>query len=433
LALLAFATAALLAPAAGAAASGDPADGLNASGGHEFVPGEVVVRFRDEAKSHQYRLPDDVGVHEAARALRRNPRVSYAVPNYIAHAAGPFVPNDPGIAHETGGWAQTQWNFLRASRGGVNAQRAWARLAKSAQRVGGRGTEIAVVDTGVAYTNASRYAISPDFLPTQFAPGYDFVDHDAVPLDENGHGTHVAGTIGERVNNGAGLTGLAYGATLLPVRVLDRTGKGSANTVAAGIRWAADRAQVINLSLEFGTAVTNCDNVPQVCDAIEYANSRRALVVAAAGNTGDARVASPGGLPHVLSVGATTDDQCLGDYSNFGQGLDLVAPGGGNSAPIDDPGCKSAQSGREICQLGFDRPKFQTFFLKCLHGTSQATPHVSAAAALVRASQVVGKNPNPGKVARRIERTARRIGAHRYYGAGLLDVGSATKKRKKGR
>ncbi len=428
---LLLAAIALLAAAPGASAGSDRHRALDARG-RQFVPGRVLVRFHDDAKAHVYRLPDPIGVHEAAAALDRNPAVAYAVPNYIARTAASFVPNDPGITQQPGGWQQTQWNFLRASRGGVNAQRAWARLAKSDRKVGGRGTQIAVVDTGVAYTTQSRYAISPDFSPTQFGPGYDFADGDPVPADENGHGTHVAGTIAEQVNNGAGLTGLAYGARIIPVRVLDAKGRGSATHVAAGIRWAADAgSQVINLSLEFGSSVTDCQNVPEVCEAIDYATQRGALVVAAAGNSSETRVASPGGLPHVLGVGATTDDRCLGNYSNFGQGLDLVAPGGGNSAAIDDPGCRVALHGKEICQISFQRPKFATFFLRCLHGTSQATPHVSAAAALVRASHVVGKDPKPGRVARQLERTARRLGPHRYYGAGLLDAGKATKKRKK--
>ena len=95
---------------------------------------------------------------------------------------------------------------------------------------------VAVLDTGVAYRSHGDYLRSPDFSARQFARGFDFVDRDPLPLDENGHGTHVAGTIGERTGNGIGLTGLAYRARLMPVRVLDREGRGDAASIAKGVR-----------------------------------------------------------------------------------------------------------------------------------------------------------------------------------------------------
>ena len=117
---------------------------------------------------------------------------------------------------------------------------------------------MAVVDTGIAYQAAPGYAPSPDFLATQFVPGTDLVDGDDQPLDENGHGTHVAGTIGEQVTVGQPaaipdyLTGIAYGTALMPVRVLDEDGVGSTADVARGILWAAKHdADLINVSLNF--------------------------------------------------------------------------------------------------------------------------------------------------------------------------------------
>ena len=132
---------------------------------------------------------------------------------------------------------------------------------------------MAVLDTGVAYSNRPPYKISPDFVRSQFVKGYDFVDRDPYPFDRNGHGTHVAGTIAEATNNSFGLTGLAYGVRLMPVRVLDRAGEGNATDIAAGIRFAARRGvPVINLSLEFDSEVTAAD-IPQLLDAISFAKS----------------------------------------------------------------------------------------------------------------------------------------------------------------
>ena len=139
---------------------------------------------------------------------------------------------------------------------------------------------MAVVDTGLAYEAAPGFLPSPDFGPGQFVPGIDLVDDDSVPLDENGHGTHVAGTIAEQVTRlgpssaSDYVTGIAYGAHLMPVRVLDASGVGSTEDVGAGILWAArNGADVINLSLNFDPMVSGCAQVPTVCSAIRKANS----------------------------------------------------------------------------------------------------------------------------------------------------------------
>ena len=211
-----------------------------------------------------------------------------------------------------------------------------------------------MLDTGVAYANRGRFRLSPDFGRWEFVKGYDFVDHDPYPNDRNGHGTFVASTIAEATNNGTGLTGLAYGVHVMPVRVLDTAGEGEASTIAEGVRFAVEHgAQVINLSLEFSPGVTASD-IPELIEALRYAHRHDVLVVAAAGNEGHAAVAYPARAPDVVSVGATTEHGCLAAYSNDGSGLTLVAPGGGPDAALaGDPNCQPEAPGRDIFQVTF--------------------------------------------------------------------------------
>src|SRR6202012_5073424 len=127
-------------------------------------------------------------------------------------------------------------------------------------------------DTGVAYRNWKSFKKSPDFTSTQFVDPYDFVAGDAFPLDREGHGTFVAGMIAEATNNRFGLTGLAYGAKIMPVRVLDADGNGDSRTIARGIRYAVKHgAKVINLSLEFDISVTAAQ-IPGIISAVGYAH-----------------------------------------------------------------------------------------------------------------------------------------------------------------
>jgi len=235
-------------------------------------------------------------------------------------------PNDRGAGPAPGDWSQLQWNF--AGPFGVNAPQAWANLAASGAP-GGNGVIVAVLDTGVAYANRGPFRRSPDFSRFSFVAGYDFVAHNAFPSDRNGHGTFVASTIAETTNNSYGLTGLAFGARIMPVRVLDAQGEGEASTIAQGVRYAVNHgARVINLSLEFSSNVTASD-IPELIQALRYARRHGVFVSAAAGNEAHAAIAYPARVSDVVAVGATTEHGCLADYSNDGSGLTLVAPGGG--------------------------------------------------------------------------------------------------------
>ena len=324
-----------------------------------------------------------------------------------------------------------QWNFLPGA--GVNAPEAWANLLRRPSPRRPRRDR----------RGARHRRRLPRLAPVQevsglrqhaFVSPYDFVANNAFPLDREGHGTFVAGTIAEATNNRFGLTGLAYGASIMPVRILDADGTGDAATISRGIRYAATHgAQVINLSLEFSLDVTPAD-IPDIISAIRFATRRSVVVVAAAGNEGVEQVAYPARAPTVISVGATTKDRCLANYSNGGSRLDLVAPGGGDDTTLlTDPNCHPTGRLPNITQLTFlDSTNPDRFgYPSGWFGTSMSAPHVTAAAALVIASGVIGRHPTPDQILARLEATATTLGGsepNSDYGWGLLDVGAATSK-----
>jgi serine protease len=391
----------------------------------DYVPGEVLVH--DAAGTRVVPTSGGHSVRWTAGHLRERAGVDWAVPNYLAHAAQEFVPNDPGTGS---GWQAMQWNFLPGI--GINAPGAWTNLIR-AGRPGGSGVVVAVIDSGVAYENRGRFRRSPDFSPRQFADGYDFVDDDNHPDDELGHGTFVTGTIAERTNNGRALTGLAYGARIMPVRVLDRDGVGDAETIGKGIRWAANHgAQVINLSLVFDST-EHASDIPPIIHALRYAHRRRVTVVGASGNDSGRVVAYPARAGDVISVGATTQQGCLASYSNTGNGLDLVAPGGGDNAVTPgDPNCQGGfEPGLPIFQLTYphDGQVRRFGYPDDYEGTSFSAPHVAAAAALVIASGVIGRRPSPTAILHRLRATSRDMGTpgdDTSFGAGMLDAAAAT-------
>jgi serine protease len=435
--------------AAAALAPGVTAAAAPAAEPAAYAPGEVVVGYAPSAggAAAQEAVAASVGasvggapaphtrvlhvtpgrVRATIARLRRMPGVAFAAPNPIAHASDAVpLPDDPGIRGFPGGLAALQWNFFGSF--GVNALEAWGNVAGRAP--GGRGVRIAVLDTGIAYRNLGRFRRSPDFTGTRFVAPYDFVDRTRFPVDRNGHGTHVAGTIAEATGNALGVTGLAWGATIMPVRVLDAHGYGDAATIAKGIRYAVRHgARVVNMSLEFQTSVRESE-IPDITAALRYASRRGVVVVGSSGNEGEARIAYPARTSNVIAVGATTDDGCLAGFSNDGFGLDLVAPGGGEDAALsNDPNCHPGHHGGDIYQMTYTNSVARFGLPSGYDGTSMAAPHVSATAALVIASNVIGASPTPGQVECRLKATARALGIpgpNRVYGYGLVDAGAAT-------
>jgi serine protease len=436
-----------LAPLLSALAAASVVGAPSVANAADVAPGKVIVRFKRDATRHErarvqsltgtrfgtvlpggsrtLRIADHQSVATTLRELRAHDKVAYAVPDYKVHASA-FDPNDTGRGT---GWQPLQWNF--AGTWGVNAPQAWDE-AIAAHAPGGKGVVVAVIDSGVAYENRGPFRRAPDLGGSRFVRGYDWVGRDKHPNDEESHGTHVSGVIAQQTNNRYGVTGLAYGVKIMPLRVLDSQGNGDGSDIARAIRYAVKHhAKVVNMSVEFDTGLRAGD-IPEVISALRYANKKGVTLVAASGNEGSGKVAYPARDSSVISVGASTARGCLADYSNGGSGLDLVAPGGGQDANFrgnasDRAHCRPSAPDRTIVQqtLWGDVRHFR---LVGFEGTSFAAPHVSAAAALLIATKRLGAHPTPAQIKDRLQATARDLGApgpDSHYGAGLLDVGAA--------
>jgi len=342
---------------------------------------------------------DVVGVaagHEeaAAQAYGDEPGVLYAEPNYRVQAH--LSPNDPFYSF--------QWHMPQ-----VNAPTAWDVST-------GTGVVVAVVDTGIKPNPAG------DGFANPLVAGFDFINNDADPTDDEGHGTHVAGTVAQATNNGIGVTGVAFDARLMAVKVLDASGSGSVETVSNGIRFAADNgADVINLSLgrppQFGESQTEHA-------AVQYAVNKGVTVVASSGNDNSRNgIGCPACYEEAIAVGATRFDKKVPNYSNKGPGLDLVAPGGDSRDQNGD----GYIDGVLQETFGSDGSYSYWFYI----GTSMAAPHVSGAAALVLANGVGAGLAGADRVAAvrsALETTAQDLGSAGYdttYGWGLLDLEAA--------
>ncbi|MGL6138182.1 MAG: S8 family peptidase [Planktothrix sp.] len=297
------------------------------------------------------------------------------------------VPNDPLYGQ--------QWNFRS-----INLEGAWSETQ-------GEGVTVAVIDTGVSQV--------PDLEQTQFVEGYDFVNDKIEAVDDNGHGTHVAGTIAQSTNNNYGVAGIAYKAKIMPLKVLSSGGGGTISDIAEAIKFAADHnADVINMSLGGG------GESGLMQEAIDYAYSKGVVIIGAAGNSGDNCAGYPARYPKVLGVAALDPAGNKTPYSNFGAGVDIAAPGG------------LIQEGNEvggILQNTIDPSTGEGVFA-AFQGTSMAAPHVAGVAALIKASGVT----EPEQVVNIIKESARKVSEDplNHFGAGHLDATNAVQMALKG-
>ena len=250
--------------------------------------------------------------------------------------------------------------------------------ASYAQRTSTRTIKVAVVDTGVDASHT--------YLEGRVLNGYDFVDNDANPMDEHYHGTHVAGTV---VDCTLGLANIK----IIPIRVLNARGSGTSSGVSSGIRYAADSgADIINLSL-------GGSHNAAVDEAIHYATGKGALCVVAAGNDNiDIGTDCPAHIEEALTVSAVNSSEGRASFSNHGTAVDLCAPG------VDITSCVPGGSYRT------------------LNGTSMATPHAAACAALLKL-----KDPSltPAQLEQAMQGSCRDLGSagkDAYYGYGIIDL-----------
>ena len=303
----------------------------------EFVPGEVIVRFksgaseaarvstfRDEGaavgtplplrNTFVAKLPAGASVQGAAQDFEQHTNVQYAEPNWVYRISA--APNDPRFGE--------LWGLNQPSDADIDAPEAWNVTA------GNPGVVVAVVDSGVAYQHPD---ISPNMWP---GIGFDFVDEDATPYDYNGHGTHVAGTIGAAGNNALGVTGVNWDVSIMALRAGDASGSLATDDIVQSFNYACSNgARIVNGSFG-GSGVSQT-----MYNAIVSPACASTLFVIAAGNDNvdndlvpqyPCNYHLPGvygsGAPNIVCVAATNENDQRADFSNYGdQSVHLAAPG----------------------------------------------------------------------------------------------------------
>lgn len=323
--------------------------------------------------------------------LKKDANVKYAEPNYVYRAYA--VPNDPLY--------RVQWNLKK-----INMEKAWMRST-------GKNVKVAVIDTGVAYENYQDFRILEDLKKTKFANPYNFVTDTPHANDDNGHGSHVAGTIAQSTNNSKGVAGIAFNSVIMPIKVLNSQGSGKLTDIADGIKYAADNgAKVINMSLggPYGSDILE--------DACKYAKKKGCVIICAAGNDKGTNPNYPAGYKECVSVSSVRYDNQLAFYSTRGKSIDIAAPGG--DITVDQNG-DGYPDGIMQNTLKDGNPQKHGYLL--FQGTSMASPHVAGTAALMIAAGC----KNPDKVIELLKKTAYKKGLNLEdgYGAGILDAEKA--------
>jgi subtilisin family serine protease/fibronectin type 3 domain-containing protein len=373
------------------------------------------------------KVPDGVDTSTVLAALRADAAVAEAGLDLVAHTFD--VPNDPGYGQ--------QWD-MQAGTGGIDVQGAWDLGTNR-----GAGVTVAIIDTGLAYEDYTGgqglfgpkvFKAAPDLAGVPIVSPWDWIDGDAHANDENGHGTHVAGTIAEATNNHVAEAGISA-ASLMPLRILDFSGNGSASDLIDAIYYAADHgAKVINMSLGFsGTGSPDpngdvCTEIVGLSDALDYADAMGVAVVAASGNDGAGTVACPAAYPTVIAVGATRYDGTVTFYSNGGAALSVTAPGGDPNVDQNGDGATDQITQQTYCLDAFTLyfiGQYNQFCDMLYSGTSMASPHVAGTVALL-----IGQlsTLSPAQVRDVLETTARDRGSAGWdpqYGWGEIDARAA--------
>ncbi|WP_082687021.1 S8 family peptidase [Bacillus sp. FJAT-27445] len=303
--------------------------------------------------------------------FRKRDDVEFAEHHYILMQNAVPVPNDVFYRE------QYQWNLPV-----IGTENGWA-ISRGSKKI-----TIAIVDTGVDLDH-------PD-LKNRLVQGYNVLEDNDNPDDDNGHGTHVAGIIASETNNGRGVAGITWYNKIMPVKAMGSKGYGTTFDIAKGIYWAVDNgAKVINLSLG------NYQSSRALKEAIDYAYQRDVVLVAAAGNDNSGQPTYPASYPQVLAVSAVDHEGRKAEFSNHGTYVDVAAPG------VYIP---------------------STYFRKqyaALSGTSMASPHVAGLAGLIRSENPKLTNK---QVARIIKRSASDLGIRgrdAQFGNGMIDVNRA--------
>lgn len=288
-------------------------------------------------------VPAGTDIFAMIAEYQRDPAIAYAEPNLI-YSIGDF-PNDTDF--------NKQWALHNTGQTGgkpdadIDAPEAWD-IEKGKPAI-----LIAIVDTGVDYNHPE---LAGGRVRTDIDK--DFINNDDDAMDDHGHGTYCAGIAAANTNNARGIAGVCQGCQILPVKVLNSSGSGTAESVAQGIQYAAQAgARIISMSLGYAS---NCGCSQTVARTINYAFERGSLLIAASGNNSDkTRLSYPASSPRVMSVGASDHRDQEADFSNRSQALDIMAPG------------------KDVYSL--DR----SGGYRTASGTSAAAPHVSGAAGLV--------------------------------------------------
>ena len=387
---------------------------------NNYLPDEIIVKFKPSVPNHaidrinskhgthafytspfagfkRIKIPAGKSIEEMVIIYSKNPNVEYAEPNYIVHAT--FVPNDPY-------YDPTQWNFYNPVYGGIYMEDAWD------IETGNPDVIIAVLDTGVAYETYGRFLQAPDLANTNFVPGYDYINNDAHPNDDNGHGTHVAGIIAQNTNNGLLVAGVAFNCSIMPVKVMNNHRTGSHAQIADGIYFATNNgADIINMSFG-GTGVSST-----LENACAYAYNQDVTIVCAAGNGG------PSGSPwypaaynaYCIAASATRYDETIAPYSTWGSYVDIAAPGGDINVDQNGDGYIDG-----IPQQTFNM-NVTAFYLYFWNGTSLSSAHISGVAGLLIS---YGLN-RPDNVRQVLQSTAEDKGAYGWdqvYGWGIVNA-----------